>query len=148
MPGGRDSVSADAPSADAYFEHEADIGVVGRGSTLADAFVAAARAMFAIMCPPEQVERASRVAIAFEEEDVELALVTWLNLLLAHARERGLVLGAFALARDGPRWRGDAWGEPWAARHERGTEVKGATLTMLSVREGPEGWEARCVVDV
>ncbi|MCX7892254.1 MAG: archease [Burkholderiales bacterium] len=131
-----------------YFEHEADIGVIGRGATLADAFVAAARAAFAIMCPPEGVARAARIAFDFEEDDDELALVTWLNLLLAHARERGLVLGEFALARDGRRWHGEAWGEPWSAHHERGTEVKGATLTMLSVRRVPEGWEARCVVDV
>ena len=27
-------------------------------------------------------------------------------------------------------------------------EVKGATLTMLRVAQGPEGFEARCVVDV
>jgi SHS2 domain-containing protein len=131
-----------------YFEHEADIGVVGRGATAVDAFVAAARATFAIMCPLEQIERTSHVALAFEEDDVELALVRWLNLLLAHARERGLVLGEFGLRREGDRWVGEAWGEPWAAKHERGTEVKGATLTMLSVRERPEGCEARCVVDV
>jgi SHS2 domain-containing protein len=31
---------------------------------------------------------------------------------------------------------------------ERGTEVKGATLTMLSVRRADGGWEARCVIDV
>jgi SHS2 domain-containing protein len=31
---------------------------------------------------------------------------------------------------------------------ERGVEVKGATLTMLSVKQVEAGWEARCVVDV
>jgi SHS2 domain-containing protein len=31
---------------------------------------------------------------------------------------------------------------------ERGTQVKGATLTALSVRQQGEGWEARCVVDL
>jgi SHS2 domain-containing protein len=30
----------------------------------------------------------------------------------------------------------------------RGTEVKGATLTALSVRHDAQGWQARCVVDV
>ena len=131
-----------------YFEHEADIGVVGRGQTVTEAFVAAARATFAIMCPPAGIERVDRIGVEFEEDDVELALVTWLNLLLAHARERGLVLGDFALRRDGGHWHGEGWGEPWRAKHERGTEVKGATLTMLSVRECPDGWEVRCVVDV
>ena len=148
MPGGRDPVNTIATRGYDYFEHEADIGVVGCGTALADAFVAAARATFAIMCPPAGIERVDRIGVEFEEDDPELALVTWLNLLLAHARERGLVLGDFALRRDDGHWRGEAWGEPWGAKHERGTEVKGATLTMLSVRECPEGWEARCVVDV
>ena len=148
MSGGRDSVTIHAAVAHEYFEHEADIGIVGRGATVADSFVGAAQATFAIMCPPDQVERTTRVAIDFDEDDVELALVTWLNLLLAYARERGLVLGAFSLGREGHHWRGEAWGEPWGEKHERGTEVKGATLTMLSVREGSDGWDARCVVDV
>ena len=141
-------MTAHAASEYGYFEHEADIGVAGRGATVEAAFVAAAQATFAIMCPPARVEPVARIDVAFDEDDVEIALVTWLNLLLAHARERGLALGAFALRREAGRWIGEAWGEPWSAKHDRGTEVKGATLTMLSVREGPAGWEARCVVDV
>jgi SHS2 domain-containing protein len=39
-------------------------------------------------------------------------------------------------------------GEPWREAHARGTEVKGATLTALSVRRDEQGWQARCVVDV
>ena len=131
-----------------YFEHGADVGVIGRGASVEEALVGAARAAFAIMCEPAGVERESRVSVEFEEGDMELALVTWINLLLAHARDRGLVLGDFALHRKGGHWEGEAWGEPWSGKHERGTEVKGATLTMLSVRETSDGWEARCVVDV
>jgi SHS2 domain-containing protein len=88
------------------------------------------------------------VPIDFEEPDVELALVTWLNALLGHARDRRVVLGRFELRRDGAHWRGSASGEPWRPDLERGTEVKGATLTMLSVRQRDGGWEARCIVDV
>ena len=130
------------------FEHDADFGVVGRGGSVEEAFVAAAEAMFGIMIDPATVVARETVAIEFEEADVELALVTWLNALLAHARDRGLALGRFELAREGARWRGRAAGEAWRAALERGTEVKGATLTMLSVRRTDDGWEARCVVDV
>jgi SHS2 domain-containing protein len=130
------------------FEHDADFGVIGRGSTVEEAFVAAAEAMFGIMVDPAAVASRDTVAIEFEEADVELALVTWLNALLAHARDRGLALGRFELAHEGARWRGRATGEPWRAGFERGTEVKGATLTMLSVRQAHDGWEARCIVDV
>jgi SHS2 domain-containing protein len=131
-----------------YFEHDADIGVIGRGATLQDAFVHAAEATFALMCDPISVAQRDRIDVQFHEEDPELALVTWLNLLLAHASELGLALGCFELANEGNDWRGAAWGEPWRADMERGTQVKGATLTALSVKPQGEGWEARCVVDL
>lgn len=131
-----------------YFDHEADIGVVGRGETVEQAFENAACAMFAIMADVSAQECEQRVSVSFVEEDIELALVTWLNRLLAEARPRGLALGRFALRREGNAWHGEAWGIPWSEIVERGTEVKGATLTMLRVERNGESWEARCVVDV
>ncbi len=136
------------PRSYAYFDHEADIGVIGRGASIEAAFVAAAEAVFANMVDLAAVRPEHRVLVEFEEKDPELALVTWLNQLLGEARAAGLALAKFALRRDGDRWHGEAWGEPWRPQLERGTEVKGATLTMLSVRPTGEGWEARCVVDV
>jgi SHS2 domain-containing protein len=136
-----------ASSAD-YFEHGADIGIVGRGATLEQAFEAAARAMFAIVADPAAVGRDAEADVIFEESDPELALVQWLNALLAAAREHGAVWAEFALQRDGDCWRGHARGAGWRLADERGVEVKGATLTELSVRKDAVGWEARCVVDV
>lgn len=131
-----------------YFAHDADIGVVGRGATVEEAFANCARAVFAISASPAAVQEVEQFEVEFEEDDLELALVTWLNLLLPEARCRGLALCRFALERDGHRWHGAAWGEPWRPGIERGVEVKGATLTMLSVRQADGAWEARCVVDV
>jgi SHS2 domain-containing protein len=108
----------------AYFDHDADTGVIGRGATLAEAFVQAAEATFALMCDTDTVQPTERIDVEFTEADPELALVTWLNLLLAHANAQGLALGRFALAQDGDRWRGSARGERWhpgssAARRSR-----------------------------
>jgi SHS2 domain-containing protein len=135
-------------ASDEYFEHGADIGVIGRGPTVESAFEAAAAAMFAIQVPPAQVRPVLSVEVDFEEADPELALVCWLNALLSAARVHRAVFSEFALRRTGDRWAGTARGEPWRPEHERGTEVKGATLTALSVRTDGGGWEARCVVDV
>ena len=132
----------------AYFDHDADVGIVGHGVTVEEAFEAAARATFAIMTDIDAVRRERSVTLEFEEADTELALVRWLNLLLGRSHEEGLVFGHFWLERDGVRWRGGASGEPWRRELERGVEVKGATLTMLHVRQSGEKWEARCVVDV
>jgi SHS2 domain-containing protein len=131
-----------------YFEHDADIGVIGRGPTVESALVAAAAATFALMVHPAQVRPVARICVAFEESDPEYALVRWLNQLLAESRTHGFALSRFRLARAGDQWRGEALGEPWRDEFARGTEVKGATLTGLAVSEVPGGWEARCVVDV
>jgi len=135
-------------AADVYFEHDADIGVIGRGNTVEEAFVGAARAMFAIQTDLDSVQSIEGIEIDFEEGDLELALVRWLNALLGASRERAMALCEFGLARKGSHWLGWARGERWRAGLARGTEVKGATLTMLSVLHGAACWEARCVVDV
>ena len=131
-----------------YFEHDADMGIVGRGERLEAAFEQAASAVFAMMSDPARIRPQASVAIEFEEADAELALVTWLNLLLGQARSRALIFGRFRLRRDGAHWIGTADGEPWHAGLERGVEVKGATLTGLALTQRNGIWEARCVVDV
>jgi len=131
-----------------YFPHGADIGVVGCGSTVEEAFVHAAEAMFAIMCDFTPVRLSVPLEVSFIEDDLELALTTWLNLLLSEAHVEGVAPSKFDLRREGDVWSGRAWGEPWNDNLQPGVEVKGATLTGLSVRHDGERWEARCVVDV
>jgi SHS2 domain-containing protein len=131
-----------------YFEHDADIGIVGRGTTLEQAFEAAAHAVFAIFTDLDKVQPNESLTLEFDESDPEFALVTWLNLLLGNARERGMVFSRFHIRHDGDQWQANALGEKWQPSFEEGVEVKGATLTMLSVRQIGKGWEARCIVDV
>jgi SHS2 domain-containing protein len=136
------------PGSHDYFEHGADIGVIGRGASVEEAFAQAACAMFAIMVDREAVRPTLTVEVEFDESDRELALVRWLNALLAAAREHGAILAQFQVHQEGDRWRGLGRGERWREALARGTEVKGATLTALAVRPLDGGWEARCVVDV
>ncbi|ARO87498.1 archease [Nitrosospira lacus] len=131
-----------------YFEHDADVGIIGCGSTVEQAFEAGAQALFAIVTNLDAVQPTSTVTFEFEETDSEFAFVTWLNLLLGKSRELGMVFSRFHVRHIGNRWRAEASGEKWYAGMERGVEVKGATLTMLSVKQSGSGWEARCVVDV
>lgn len=134
---------------DNYFDHEADMGIIGRGTTLEKAFINAAQALFAIMVDDLNViQKQQSVDIKFTETDPEIALVIWLNLLVGEARAHNLIFAHFTLTRKNNDWYGKAYGELWCEQIIRGTEVKGATLTMLSVREKNGVWEARCVVDV
>ena len=131
-----------------YFEHDADIGIIGRGATIEHVFEAAVQAAFAIVTDLDLVQPSTIITIEFKEEDLEFALVTWLNQLLGKAREQGMVFSRFHVQRNGDKWRAEALGEKWHAGLERGVEVKGATLTMLSVKQSGPMWEVRCAVDV
>lgn len=132
----------------AYFDHDADIGVTGYGDTLEESFVQAARAVFAYMVNLAAVQPKQVIQIQFAETDSEFALVEWLNSLLAAARQNNLIFCQFKLRREQDQWLGEAAGEPWRDSLERGTEVKGATLTELSVKQTQAGWESRCIIDV
>ncbi|WP_024302034.1 archease [Pseudogulbenkiania sp. MAI-1] len=131
-----------------YFDHDADLGIEARGPTPEAAMEAAAEAMFGVMTELASLRPEQVVTFEFDEADPELALVTWLNRLLAEAQSRRLALCRFRLHHDGSHWRGEAWGQPWTDGMERGVEVKGATLTQLSLTPQDGGWQARCVVDV
>lgn len=131
-----------------YFEHESDMGIVGRGATVEQSFEAAAKAVFSIITNLEAIRPNTMITFEFEEADLEFALVIWLNLILAKARELGMVFGRFDIQHRGNQWFAKVSGEKWHDGMERGVEVKGATLTMLSVKQVGAMWEARCVVDV
>ncbi|MFO1289282.1 MAG: archease [Nitrosomonas sp.] len=90
--------------------------------------------MMRILALIEVIQAQSTVLIEFEESDLELALVVWLNQILGKARELGMVFGHSQMTRQGNYWYGKAFGEKWRDGLERGIEVKGATLTMLSVK--------------
>lgn len=131
-----------------YFDHDADIGIIGRGESLETCFTDAARAMFALMGDLTAIHPLQIITFDFIEDDNEIAFVTWLNLLVAKAQERHLLFCDFRLKREGSLWKATVSGEPWRKDIERGIEVKGATLTMLSVKKTDHIWQAQCVVDV
>ncbi|KTC84076.1 archease [Legionella brunensis] len=131
-----------------YFDHDADIGIIGQGATVEESFEQAAKAMFALMGDLSQVSANKSISFEFTENDIELALVTWLNLLLASAQANNLILSHFKIRKKADLWHGKAQGEVWRQDIERGIDVKGATLTMLCVQQVADRWEAKCVVDV
>ncbi len=131
-----------------YFDHGDDVGIIGRGDTVENCFTHAARAMFSLMANIENIHQIQIITFEFEEADLELALMTWLNALLKKSQEHHLIWGDFRLKREGNVWKAIVSGEPWRNNMERGIEVKGTTLIMLSVKKVDHLWEARCIVDV
>ena len=133
-----------------HFPHGADIGIRGHGATVEQAFEQAALAMSAIVADPEGVGEQARVNICAEAPDLEILLVRWLNAIIFEMATRSMLFSRYSVEIDGENAKGIAWGEPVeVARHEPAVELKGATMTELSVHQGTDQtWFAQCVVDV
>ena len=131
------------------FAHEADVGVRGRGATLAEAFAGAATALTAAICDPASVRPDTAASIACAAPDDELLLVDWLNALIYEMATRHMLFSRFDVAVADHRLRATAWGEAVdIARHRPAAEAKGATCCELAVRREAGQWLAQCVVDV
>lgn len=133
-----------------HLSHGADIGVRGRGTTLAEAFANAAIALTAVITEPSKVEAKTPVRIQCKAPDVELLLVDWLNALIFEMATRKMLFSRFEVEIRNGRLEATAYGEPVCkARHRPAVEVKGATLTGLAVRRlSDNAYTAECIVDV
>jgi tRNA nucleotidyltransferase (CCA-adding enzyme) len=133
-----------------HFPHGADVGICGIGPTLEKAFEQAALAMTAVVTDPANIHLTESVNIECAAPNAELLLVDWLNALIFEMATRGMIFGDFKVSVDGCRLHGIAMGEAISVeRHNPAVEIKGATLTELTVREDRPGeWRAQCVVDV
>jgi len=132
-----------------HFEHDADIGVVGEGDTLEEAFEQAAFALTAVVTDAA-VEPRQQVAIRCDAPDPELLFVDWLNALVYEMATRRMLFGAFDVTIVGTHLDAIVGGEPIdRARHQPAVEIKGATFTALTVsRTGAGQWRVQCVIDV
>lgn len=151
MTGSRERTVSERPAEGwELFAHDADVGVRGRGPTLAAAFENAALAMTAAMADPATIAGTETIRIACDAPDTELLLVDWLNALVFEMATRGMIFGVFHVRIDDRRLEAEVAGEPIdPGRHAPAVEVKGATYTALKVGQEADGsWIAQCVIDV
>jgi SHS2 domain-containing protein len=131
------------------FEHDADVGVRGRGATLAEAFANAGRALTSVIADPAAVGETVAVEITCEAGDDETLFYDFMNALVFEIATRWVLFSRFEVAIEPGRLAARAFGEPVdVARHRPAVEVKGATWTELRVAREGEAWVAQCVVDV
>lgn len=132
-----------------HFAHDADIGVRGWGSTPAEAFEQAAKALTAVVTDANVLPR-SEVSVSCSAPDLELLFVEWLNAIIYEMAVRRMLFGQFTVQIEQGRLKGTLLGEPVdVPRHAPAAEPKGATYTALEVTRGSDGlWSAACVVDV
>ena len=132
-----------------HFPHDADVGIRGRGPTLAEAFEQAALALTGIVTDAE-IAAGTAVDVTCEAPDVEMLLVEWLNAIIYEMAVRNMIFGQFKVTLSNTRLQGTMWGETVdQAKHLPACEPKGATYTALRVAQEPDGtWSAACIIDV
>jgi len=132
-----------------HFHHDADIGVLGEGASMEQAFEQAAVALTAVITDPTNVRAEKTIELHAQAPDFELLLADWLNALIYAMATRHMLFSRFKVAIEGDQLHATAWGEAIdLKRHQPAVEIKGATYTELAVRRNVTGWLAQCVVDV
>jgi len=142
-------LSAEPPPFE-ILEHTADVGVLARGRTLADAFAHAAEGMFSIMVNLDGLLETEQRSIAVAARDWPGLLVAWLSELLYYSDVDGLLFKRFEM-QDFRAYalRAVAFGEPVdRQRHELGPGVKAITRHIMEIDEGPEGWRVQVLLDI
>lgn len=134
-----------------HFPHEPDIGIEGRGASIAEAFEQTALALTAIIVAPGDVLPRRSLRIACTAPNPELLLVEWLDALIFRMAVKRMLFARFevAILGKGESLEAMAWGETLdPQRHHPGLELKGSTQTHLSVRREQGLWIARTVIHV
>ena len=148
------SGAAGAGASFGTFEHQADVGIYGRGPSLEIAFAQVGLALCDEVVPIREVRSHHReLAIEAEGFDLESLLLDYLNQLNTGMRIARLAVGSVEVDLLDPssfELRARARGEDLDFdRHPTGAEVKAVTACCLQVQRLPAGgYDARCVIDV
>lgn len=131
-----------------FIQHTADTGIIAGGESLADAYAAAAAAMFSLMVAPDTVRGIEERRICVHADDPEGLLYAWLNDLLYYVDAQSLIFNRFEIIEfTGNTLVASCHGEPYdPSRHEMKTAVKAATYHLLSV--DPETKRVRVILDI
>ena len=117
-------------------EHTADVGVKAYGSSVAEAFTNAAKAMFDIITDNSTIDAVGQYDIELDATDLELLLVDWLSKLLFLNGAKNLVFGRFEVSLEKTHLVAHVYGEEYSLKkHKMGTEIKAVTYHMLQVHE-------------
>lgn len=134
-----------------YFEHKADIGIIGLGNSLEEAFQEAAKAMFKVMANINKIEPKKEIKINLESTDKKELFISWLNELLAQRDIKEMLFSKFKVNIEKSEnkyiLKSKVFGEKINKKHELETEVKAATYSQLDFKEGKKV-RIQCIIDV
>ena len=136
-----------------YFEHQADVGIIGYSTSLNNAFIEGAKAMFQIMADIKNIEPKKEIKIRVEATDDETLFIEWLNALLYHKDIEDILFSEFDVyinhRNEKSELIGTARGEKINyKKHHLKIEVKAATYSQLKIKKENDIYLVQCVVDV
>ena len=137
-----------------YLEHEADVGIRAKGSTLEEAFEEGAKAMFNIMFDLDLIEEKDKFNIEAEADDIAALFVEFLNEILYRKDTTGLAFSRVKVDRIEKtenlyHVNATIYGEMLNIRkHDVKTEVKAATYSGLKFEEKDGSFMLQCILDI
>lgn len=131
-----------------YFKQDADIGIIGRGISFESCFVDIAQNMFSLVTNLSAIHATEVIRFKFQEADVEIALITWLNLLLEKARTHELIFTDFRLKHENDTWEATVAGGVKINHFPQQVEIKCATFRLISIHKIDHIWVARCTLEI
>ena len=133
-----------------YLEHTADVGVVARGDTMAEALSHLASGMFSVVADLDAVAARQTRSVSVASVDTESLAVDWLNELLFHFEASGFLPREFHVtaADGGTSLEARCVGEQAdTERHHVRAAVKAATYHRLQVSHDGE-WRIQVILDM
>lgn len=134
-----------------YFEHKADIGIIGEGRSLEEAFQEAAKAMFEVMGNLNKIKPIKKIEIKTKAYDEKELFVEWLNELLAQKDINEMLFSKFEvfIEKSDNKYilKGYCFGEKINKKHELETEVKAATYSELKLTKNKKVI-IQCILDI
>lgn len=136
-----------------YLEVTAEVGIRAWGSTLAEAFVEAARALFGLMVDLSAVRVEQTVSVELHAASPETLLADWLNRLILERDRTGCVFSSFHVVITSQDEKfslaGHASGEPFdRERHDPRIDVKAVTYNGLRILQETNRVQIECVLDI
>ncbi|MFA6269065.1 MAG: archease [archaeon] len=141
-----------------HFEHKADIGIRGKGSTIEHAFEEAAKALTQIMASVECVEPKKAHTFEVKATDRGALLVSFLNELLFLKDTKKMLYSKFRTKITSHKnssgeetfvLKATVFGEKIdSKKHSLKVDPKAATYSELLVEKKGNEWIAQCIIDV
>jgi SHS2 domain-containing protein len=132
-----------------FIDHTADAGILVIAPTLEGLFETSALALAELITSVDSVSCRTVRQFQFEEDEVEVLLVSWLQELLYLLETEGLIFGRFQVNLRDSLLEASAWGEPFDPDvHTVKTEIKAVTYHQLEVVRTDRGWQAQVIFDI